>query len=226
MNKKLLVMMLVPVLVMMSGALAFSAFSGSATTNVTATAATVSFTQTAYFNGTNAMNTPFTVNSMTLSAASSNTTVATNSGSSTTLSLAVGNFVPSEWAKFVIGITNTGTAALNLNNSGSYFELDSTPAAYAYNGTGFHLTPTKVPYSVLAPPETLSGFVGLLSVQPYAGNWTFAYGSVGRQSIPAYLLPGQTFYFSIYIGLGDLVGNSAQGSSLTLSFVMPMTSTP
>lgn len=227
MNKKLIALTIVPILIVMSGALAFSSFSGTANTHLTATAATVSFTETAYFNGTNAMNTPLTINDgATVTSGTANYSIETASGESPTLSLNVGNFVPSEWAKFVIGIRNTGSAALNLNTSGSYFELNSSPAMYVYNGTGFQLTPAQIPYSVIAPPETLAGFIGLLSVQPYAGNWTFAYGSVGRQSVPPYLLPGQTFFFSVYLGIGDLAGNSFQGASLSLVFNMYMTSAP
>ena len=45
MNKKLLVMVMVPVLVVMSGALAFSAFTGGASTTVTSTAGNIDFSQ-------------------------------------------------------------------------------------------------------------------------------------------------------------------------------------
>lgn len=228
-------MAMVPILAVMSGALAYSAFSGTVTTTLDASSASVSFTQTVYFNGTNAMNTPLILSSSANSAGTSvlsttpNETVGSvvgQTGQDVSFTVSAAHFVPSTWVKFVVGIQNTGSAALDLNTSGNSFTLGSTPAAYVWNGTGFHLTPAAIPYSVIAPPMTQSAFVNLLSVQPYSGNWTFAFGSVGRATVPQYLEPGQTFYFSVYVGLGDLEGNSAQDTSLSLSFVMPMTAAP
>lgn len=224
-----------PILVVMGGALAFSAFSGTITTNIDAKAATLSFTQTLYFNGTNAMNGPLTaytdqgLSQISLTSATPNQTlssVAGLTGQNVEITLSVSNFSPAVWAKFVVGITNTGTAAVALNTSGNDFVLNATPLSYVYNGTGFASTPAQIPYSLIAPPMTLSGFTSLMTVQPYSGNWTFAFGSVGRQTVPQYLLPQQTFYFSIYVGLGNNAPNSFQGQTLTLNFIMPMNSVP
>ncbi|WMT52071.1 MAG: hypothetical protein RE471_04135 [Ferroplasma sp.] len=61
MNKKILVLMVVPILVAMGGTFAFSAFSGSSSVDVNGTAGHIGWQNTIYLVGTNASNTVITV---------------------------------------------------------------------------------------------------------------------------------------------------------------------
>ncbi|MCL4453562.1 hypothetical protein [Ferroplasma sp.] len=61
MNKKILVLMVVPILVAMGGTFAFSAFSGNSSVDVNGTAGHIGWQNTIYLVGTNANNTVITV---------------------------------------------------------------------------------------------------------------------------------------------------------------------
>ncbi len=97
MNKKLLVLALVPVLVVMSGALAFSAFSGTITTDVTASAGQLNYYEKVTSNYTYEDNTAVTNSS---------------SVSDSTVTLTVSNLAPGNWIVFNITVYNEGVGMM------------------------------------------------------------------------------------------------------------------
>ena len=129
MNKKLLVLMVVPILVAMGGTFAFSAFSGSSSIAVNGTAGHLDWQNNVHLVGTNANNTVITVEgpngiittigqgadvhnsngSYYLNLGTASYTTATSGGEYV---INVTNFAPGEYVILKAVITNTGTVGM------------------------------------------------------------------------------------------------------------------
>lgn len=152
MDRKILVMVMVPVLVVMSGALAFSAFTGTATTNVSASAGYLSWEQTVTSTYTYEHNTAVTNNSM--SAQSVSTPM--SGPNVTTMSLTASNLAPGNWIVFNITVMNTGSVGLELSSASikttetsGLVNASTVASSFAYgqelSGTGYMYCVTEVP---------------------------------------------------------------------------------
>ena len=165
-------MVMVPVLVVMSGALAFSAFSGSATTNLSATAGNVDFTQNYvgyYLYG---------------SAHPVDPAYGTPTQTTTVIQLTADNFSPGSWVEFNLTFNYTGTVPIMLKEKttvsgsgipGGGFANYSTEAnEFVYgqqfvgvNGApGFYYNVTPMPSGVINPGSSAGNisyhvFIGL-----------------------------------------------------------------
>lgn len=162
-------MVMVPVLVVMSGALAFSAFSGTITTNVNASAGYLSWSQQVTSNYTYENNTA--VGSTFLPTAASTLPSGPNA---TEQGITVTNLAPGNWVEFNITITNTGSVGLMLKNvtispSGADGLTNGTTAVsnFAYGmalgGTGYLYNVSAVPSGSIDNGGTFSYhiFLGL-----------------------------------------------------------------
>ena len=188
-----------------------------------------------YFNGTNAQSVnPVTVGSTVVTSSTANYTVSSQSYITTnaTYSVSASGLTPGKYVKFVVALTNSGNTTLALNETGVNFFINATETsssgisqqAYVFNASSgqFQLAPAYLPISEFAPPETLATFVASMSQSPYNTGWDFAFGSNGVNHIAPTLAPGQTFYYSVYVGLGVDASNSVMGSSLALTFSIPL----
>lgn len=118
MDKKILVMVMVPVLVVMSGALAFSAFTGNITTNVNATAGFIGWQE-------NVTGTYVHMDNTAVKLTYTNGSTPSYSQTISTVSLGVTNLAPGNWAVFNITVTNTGSVGIEL--SGATTTTTTTP---------------------------------------------------------------------------------------------------
>ena len=171
MNKKLLVMVMVPVLVVMSGAMAFSAFTGGASTVVTSTAGNIDFSQnfTGYYLYGNAH---------PIDPAYGTPTVTT-----TEIQLSADNFSPGSWVEFNLSLNYTGTVPIVLSETtsvsgsglpgGGFATYSAVPSDFVYGqqltGTGapgFYYYVTPVPSGTISPGSSAGNvsyhvFIGL-----------------------------------------------------------------
>ncbi|MBX8638524.1 MAG: M73 family metallopeptidase, partial [Thermoplasmata archaeon] len=127
MNKKILALAMIPLLIGLSGAMAFSQFTGTDSKSITATAGTFSMTEGAavsrYYASSGSM---MTVGgpvedghaAVTWSPASSSDSLGTSTlvagESSMTYDITVSNIAPGEWVNVTFTLTNTGSLAITL----------------------------------------------------------------------------------------------------------------
>ncbi|EQB71905.1 MAG: hypothetical protein AMDU1_APLC00016G0010 [Thermoplasmatales archaeon A-plasma] len=222
MNKKLLVMALVPVLVVMSGALAFSAFTGTVTTDVTASSATFSLSEAgnvALYNATNTVVTITGANGVGMTTAGVapleqlGTISAVSGSSEATFSVSVNNLAPGDFVSLIFAINNTGTSAVNLG-------------AMSFSGVGSLWVPATFSSTngVVATTSGDAGFAygGLSEYAIYPGN---AYTTSSTYEPSGILAPGGTAVFWFYVGLTSNAGNNYVGqTSGTLTLTASVTS--
>ena len=204
MNKKLLVLAIVPVLVVMSGALAFSAFSGSITTNVNASAGYLSWEQSITSTYTYEHNTAVTNNSANVPSVSTPKTGA----NMTSMDLTVSNLAPGNWIVFNITVTNTGSVGLELSGS--------TIATQELNATGVNTPTNGLTNSTASTDDFVYG--SALSGTGYE----YAVTEVPSGSVDN----GGTVTYQIFLGLGSTSGNIYQESTFTLNVGITVTSDP
>ena len=207
MNKKLFALAIVPVLVVMSGALAFSAFSGTITTNVDASAGYISFNQQAMLYNYSASNTVMSVDGMTLSIPESSSTAVmmplgwagldSLNSNTTTQTVTLGNMAPGNWATFEFTVTNNGSVG---------FELSSVSPTTTVSPSGLTATSANT-WSSFNTDMAGTGYVYMVSSIPS--------GSI---------VNGGTASYYVVIGLANGSGNSYQESSLSLSIAVTVTS--
>ena len=230
MNKKLLVLALVPVLVVMSGALAFSAFSGSITTNVSATAGYMSYNQNMVLTGYYSDNTLLTLaygnypangsapmSTMTLPV---NYTDHTNSALPIDLGWAglhkqannsvksqtveVEGMAPGSWAQFEFTITNNGSVGFIITTG--------TPVGYQSSSVAVGMT----------------NFTTAASVSEFTSDMSSSSGYVIYVSaVPATSMDsGSSVSYSVYVGLGGSSNNYWAESSFNYAVPFTITSDP
>ena len=198
-------MVMVPVLVVMSGALAFSAFSGTATTNVSATAGYLSWEQSITSTYTYQHNTKVTNNSASVPSVSTS-----KAGPNVTdMQLTVSNLAPGNWIVFNITVMNTGSVGLELSGATiTTMELNATGVNTNLNGL---VNSTASSSSTFTYGSALSGTGYIYYVTEVPS------GSINHG--------GSTMY-QIFLGLGSGSGNTYQESSFTLNVGIIVTSDP
>ncbi|EQB71177.1 MAG: hypothetical protein AMDU1_APLC00033G0028 [Thermoplasmatales archaeon A-plasma] len=232
MNKKLLVLALVPVLVVMSGALAFSAFSGSITTNVSATAGYMSYNQNMVLTGYYSDNTLLTLaygnypangsltasmSTMTLPVnytghVNSNLpidlgwaglhTQANNSVKSQTVE--VEGMAPGSWAQFEFTITNNGSVGFIITTGTPVGSQSSTVTSGMTN-----FTTASSASAFTTDMSSDSGYVIYVS------------------SVPATSMDsGSSVSYYVYVGLGGGSNNYWAESSFNYAVPFTITSDP
>ena len=172
MNKKMLVMVMVPVLVVMSGALAFSAFTGGASTTVTSTAGNIDFSQN------------FTGYYLYGSAHPIDPAYGTPTVTTTEIQLSADNFSPGSWIEFNLSFNYTGTVPIVLSETtsvsgsgisgGGFATYNAAASDFVYgqeltgvNGApGFYYNVTPMPSGVITPGSSAGNlsyhvFIGL-----------------------------------------------------------------
>ena len=224
-------------LVMVGGAVTgIVAWEHVSTEKIKVTAATSAYDQTVYFNGTNAqsVNPVMVGNQSGVTSSTANFTVSSQTYITTnaTYSVSASGLTPGHYVKFVVALKNAGTTTLALNETGVNFFMNETETfangtseqGYILNATSgkFQLAPAYLPISEFAPPETLTTYTASLNQSPYNNTWDIAFGSNGVQHIAPTLAPGQTFYYSVYVGLGVDASSTTMGSSMALTFSIPL----
>lgn len=211
----------IAVIVAASTGAAIIAVEHTSTVKITVRASASAVSQTVSFNGTNApMVSPITIgNNANVTSNTSNYTISlrTYITQNATFSVNVSRLTPGRYVKFVVALENAGYTTLDLNQTG--VNLTVTPTVISNDVT--ISTSITVPISTLTP-ETVSGFEALLNG---ANSWQYAYGSNGVHHIDPTLLPGHSFYYSVYVGLGTNANSSTmatQGYAFALSFTMPL----
>jgi len=211
----------IAVIVTASTGAAIIAVDHTSTVKIIVRASTSAVSQTVSFNGTNApVVNPVTVgNNINVTSSTANYTISlqTYITQNATFSVNVSRVTPGRYVKFVVALENAGYTTFDLNQTG--VNLTVTPTVISNDVT--ISTSITVPISTLTP-ETVSGFEALLNE---SNSWQYAYGSNGVNHIDPTLLPGHTFYYSVYVGLRTNANSSTmatQGYAFALSFTMPL----
>lgn len=201
-------MVMVPVLVVMSGALAFSAFSGTATTNVQATAGYLSWEQSITGTYTYQHNTAVKNNS----ASAPHVFTPKTGPNDTNMMLTVSNLAPGNWIVFNITVMNTGSVGLMLSGASiTTMEL---------NATGVN-TPTNTLLN------TSVAATGLPSTFMYGNSLSGTGYYYGVTEVPSGSIDnGGSVTYQIFLGLGSSSGNAYQESSFMLNVGVSVTSDP
>lgn len=227
MNKKLFALMMVPVVVVMGGTFAFSAWSGSANAFFGQSAATVGYTETLTFDHTNAQMTPLKIsyngdsvaNDITSSTGTYTLTTQTGNAASTINVFAnVSNLLPGDYAQFTVKITNKGTAVLNA----STIEWNTV----AYNANGVQFT-NSASINALQPPVGpmyLKQVVqnGISNIPATSSHVFFLFNATGPSTTSGLLNPGNSITYNVYAILASSAPPTAAGQTLHLAISVPV----
>jgi hypothetical protein len=229
MNKKLAVLLVVPILIAMGGTFAFSAFSGSSSVAINSTAGHLTWQNNLTLVETNAQNTPLTAvgpngNVYTIGVSEpyyhSNgmyklylgTQKYDTATSGREYTVNVTNFAPGEYVEFMATITNNGTVGFMVSQ-GAISMMTSSDATY--NSANAPINAAQV---------TASSFASdLQSSTGYIYNVTQVSG------FNTSLSPEGTAIMEIWVGLGNSNGNDVnhyQGSDFTLNIDLNVVSDP
>lgn len=192
-------MVMVPVLVVMSGALAFSAFTGNITTNVNASAGYIGWSENvtgiySYMDNTH------------VSTTFKNVSTPSFSEDSTIMSLSVTNLAPGNWVLFNITIKNTGSVGLELSTPNTMVNMSGVSSPNGSTTT----TPTTSSSNFTFGSSLAGMGYEYYVTSPYTGS----------------LDHGSSTSFQVYIGLGSGSGNAYQKSTTELTITMTATSDP
>ena len=229
MNKKLAVLLVVPILIALGGTFAFSAFSGNSTVTINNTAGHLTWENDMSLIGTNANNTPITVEGpnghiyeigaaepyhhtsgiYNLSLGNQFYTTAT-SGKEFVVN--VTNLAPGEYVELQAVITNNETVGFMVSSPAPTFTTSSNPE---YN------TPAK---PINAMGVTQQAFMGDLET-----STGYIYSVNQISGFNTSLSPEGTALMQIWIGLGNSGGhdvNHYQGSDFSLTITLDIVSDP
>jgi hypothetical protein len=208
MNKKVLVLALVPILIGMSGALAFSAWTGSDTKNITATAGTFSFSEGGMVTNfeTDGINNIYifsgpnpATDSSSFTEVSSGLTLSTlsdtivNNVETISYYVAVQNLTPGEWVELNFSLSNTGNVAFSATGSVLSHIGGSMGSASSFENGELLNTNTE-------------GFI-------------FASQNLPSSTIVS---AGGTIYFNVYVGLDASSSLSYMGQSAILTIELTL----
>ena len=228
-NKKLAVLLVVPILIAMGGTFAFSAFSGGSSIAINNTAGHLTWTNNMALTGTNANNTPLTVQGPNghiyeIGAAEPvgpssgpfhlnlGTQAYTTATSGREYTVNVTNFAPGEYVVFMATITNNGTVGFMVASHAPTFKTSSNPT---YNAAHKSINAAQVSASSFSTDlQTSTGYIY---------NVTTASGFNTSLSPEGYAV----MYISV--GLGNSNGNDVnhyQGSDFSLNICLSVVSDP
>lgn len=226
MNKKLFAMMMVPVMVVMGGTLAFSAWSGSANAFFDQSAATVHYTETVQFVHTNAMGTPLSVGNgngvQIVNSSSGGFQIQSSEGSAgvnANVYANASNLVPGDYAQFTVTVTNKGTATLNT----SEIEFASAQGVF-YNGQNQQIS-TPQPINDLQPSITtayLNSVINDTAGIPNGNGPVFLFNATTSSSSPNMLPPMASIQYTVYAILPTNAPTSYQGFHFALEISIPV----
>ena len=200
-------MVMVPVLVVMSGALAFSAFSGTATTNVSATAGYISWDQSLVNNYTYMNNTNVVINSSSVSSVHTGS----NAPNMTDMSVGITNLAPGNWVELNFSIKNTGSVGLMFS-----LGTKTTTISYSNGTTGYNKSVSSSDFTY--GKELNNGYNG----------YEYAVSGLPSGSVDV----GSSVTFHVFIGLDNAAGfgqyeqNNLEGSHFTLGVDITVSSDP
>ncbi len=227
MNKKLFALMMVPIVVVMGGTFAFSAWAGSANAFFGQTAATVGYTETLNYVGTNANMNPLVIvgqggTSTTVTSATPGYQVYAASGSAASninVYANVSYLVPGEYVEYTVTVANTGNAILNTSTM-------SITGASTYNGNGQQIGPT-FSVSELQPPITSSYLSSVVQNGiPQTNGLFYLINATTSSSAPAALSPGDSFVYTVYAILPGVAPTTTQGGSFHIGILLPVSVDP
>ncbi len=229
MNKKLAVLLVVPLLVSLGGAFAFSAFSGNSSVTINNTAGHLTWENRATLEKTNATNTPLTImgpnghmykigagdhfhpsewygyglGKQYYSTATSGREYVIN----------VTNFAPGEYIQLGDVITNNGTVGFIVTTPStlSIAAVSSSNSTYNANGSSIAATNIVQCTNFMSDLQTSTGWI--YDVTEYSG-------------FGVSLSPGGTAIMMIQIGLGNNSPNYYQGSDISLVINLNVVSDP
>ena len=218
---------MVPIVVVMGGTFAFSAWAGSANAFFGQTAATVGYTETLTFSGTNANMNPLAIvgeggTSIQVTSTTPSYTVYTASGSAASninVYANVSYMVPGEYVEYTVTIMNTGNAVLNTSTM-------SITGASTYNGAG---TLLNSPFSVaeLQPPITSSYLSSVVQNGiPQTTGLFYLINATTSTSAPSALSPESSFVYTVYAILPGVAPTSAQGNSFHIGILLSVSVDP
>ena len=221
---------MVPIVVVMGGTFAFSAWAGSANAFFGQTAATVGYTESLNFVGTNANMNPLAIvgqggTSTTVTSNTPSYTVYEASGSAASninVYANVSYMVPGEYVEYTVTVTNTGNAVLNTSTM-------TISNANTFNGAGQLIGPT---FSVaeLQPPVTQSYIAsvvqsGIPGIQNGLGP-LFIVNASTSDSAPATLHPSDSFVYTVYAILPSVASTSWQNYNFHLGISLSVSVDP
>ena len=221
---------IVPILIGMTGVFAFSTYTGTVTTVLNGTDASLSVSEAANVLVINATNTIVSVSGPSgtvITQANVHTyavapleslgTIASSGNSATlTYTLSIQNLAPGNYVGVIFAVNNTGSSALNLA------PLMSTPAGT--NGYPILLSKFSPTTGVVATSTPSTNNYWGYSQSDYAIYPGNAYTT---QSIyvPSGVLPaGGTAVYWIYFGLASSANNDMAGQSVMLTLTIGLTS--
>ena len=251
MNKKMFALLVVPVFLIASGALAYSAFSGVASTGITAKAGDITANELAeittgyssntaiYISGGHGSN---TVKSSLMDGKIAKGELAYVPSSSTgsqniVYYLNVSNLAPGNWVEFTFTLRNNGSVGLEFGDphlGQVKFSTDglnfSNVSGIANHGTVFT---SGTPLSGIAGQHangvytyaTSDSSVSIGTSSDAQSGYAYAIGSLSSGFDTSLTLDGTADY-TFWLGLSSGAGNGYQESSISVPIIISITSDP
>ena len=229
MNKKLAVLLVVPILLAMGGTFAFSAFSGGSSIAINNTAGHLTWTNNVVIVRTNANNTPLTAQGPNgviyeIGAAEPfhhdsgmyklglGTQAYTTATSGREYTVNVTNFAPGEYVVFMATITNNGTVGFMVSSAAPTIATSSNST---YNAAGANINAVQVSAGNFASDlQSSTGYI---------------YNVTAVSGFNTSLSPEGAAIMIISVGLGNSNGNDVnhyQGSDFSLNINLNVVSDP
>jgi len=221
-SKKILAIMVIPMLLVLGGSVAFSAWSGSANSSFTEITATASYSSTLSFVHTNAYRTPLSITgSTTVSPVTNQTaeyTIETTSGVQSnhltdSVHVTVSNLVPGDYAMFEVAITNTGTATLNT----STIIMQGNTSTRTLQAVSLSSSQDMAPLTSAQLSQLLNGTYPGIPI-----TLCIAAQALTNQSSPNYLAPGASYIYTVYIIIPVDAPFWQMGYTYTLTVDLPI----
>lgn len=215
------------------------AFEHNQNVNIGASTASVAVSQSVFFNGTNANLNPITYDGVNYTSTSPlytqiGQTYYSHGLQKVSASFSFGGFEPGDYIQMTVNLTNTGHTIMLLNSSGVYVNISA--GITLQNGSSLISETVQYPLAtVFSPPANNASIImGYLTSSQSSGLtdnygqilpdnelWIAGFSSVNNTPIPQYLNPGQTFAYTVWVGLGTNTAN-LYGSTSSLEISVPM----
>lgn len=188
MNKKMTALLIVPILLIASGSILFSSFTGSILTTVNSTAAgDPAWNQ--YVSST------YTFSDNTKIANQTSITEPTSTVDQGSIDISIFNLAPGNWVEFNITVTNTGSSNIMLSN------YSLTTSEQNFEGIQGILTNDSIALNAFKFGYALLGTGYLYNVSGLPSNVLF---------------PGESAVYTIFLGLGYASNNSYEESNFKI----------
>jgi hypothetical protein len=158
----------------------------------------------------------------------SSSSVSNTPNTASVATVSTSGWYPGDYVVFAVTITNNGAATLAINNAATYHIVASIGGTQVYDSTAVNGGTILVMSAGEFGQNTPASDVALLSGATYGNTWlgdnSWNYGNPipTGPAMPAYLAQGQSFTYTLFIGLGENAPYNIGAFSTTVTINLPV----